>query len=105
MGEFTPFAQWSDVAPTKSLAWYDAYNAVKHHREAEFSKATLEVLLDAVAALHIMQVAQWGPEVFSLLHENRFSPFTAVVAPVISPAEVYMPSLDESRTLSPGLYF
>ena len=25
-----------------------------------------------------MQPAQWGPEVFSLLHENQFSPFTVV---------------------------
>jgi hypothetical protein len=105
LGEFTPFAKWSDTAPTKTLTWYDAYNAVKHHREAAFSKATLEAVLNASAALHIMQMAQWGPEVFGLLHENRFSPFTAAVAPVISLAEIYMPSLDESRSLSQSLYF
>jgi hypothetical protein len=28
--------------------------------------------------LHVVQAAQWGPEVFSLLHENQFSPFTVV---------------------------
>jgi hypothetical protein len=105
LGEFTPFARWSDTAPTKTLTWYDAYNAVKHHREAAFSKATLEAVLNASAALHIMQMAQWGPEVFDLLHENRFSPFTAAVAPVISLAEIYMPSLDETRSLSQSLYF
>jgi hypothetical protein len=105
LGVFTPFEKWSEAAPTKSLAWYDAYNAVKHHREAEFPKATLENLLNAMAALHIMQVAQWGPEVFSLLHENRFSPFSLAHSPDIAISDVYIPSIDESRSLSPGLYF
>lgn len=105
LGPFVPFDRWSDGASTKSLPWYDAYNAVKHHREAEFSKATLENLLNAMAALHIMQVAQWGPEVFSLLHENRFSPFTIVSSPVIAINDVYIPSIDESGKLTPGLYF
>jgi hypothetical protein len=58
-----------------------------------------------MAALHIMQVAQWGPEVFSLLHENRFSPFRLVHSPDINVSDVYIPSMDESRSLSPGLYF
>jgi hypothetical protein len=27
--------------PTRSLVWYDAYNAVKHHREIEFERGSL----------------------------------------------------------------
>lgn len=30
VGQFSPFEAWSDSEPTKSLPWYDAYNAVKH---------------------------------------------------------------------------
>ena len=38
----SPFAGWgSSDKPTQDLAWYDAYNAVKHNREAEFERATL----------------------------------------------------------------
>jgi hypothetical protein len=38
----SPFAGWgSSDKPTQALAWYDAYNAVKHNREAEFERATL----------------------------------------------------------------
>jgi hypothetical protein len=59
----------------------------------------------AMAALHIMQVAQWGPEVFSFLHEDRFSPFTVVKSPDMGMREIYMPAIDESRGLTPGLYF
>jgi hypothetical protein len=105
LGEFKPFAQWNDTAPTLTLPWYDAYNAVKHHREAAFSKATLEAVLNAAAALHIMQIAQWGPEVFELLHENRFSPFGVTAAPTINLAEIYMPGLDNDRSMSKGHYF
>ena len=42
MGELAPFALWEEARPTGSLAWYDAYNAVKHDRERNFSRATLE---------------------------------------------------------------
>jgi hypothetical protein len=36
-----PFKGWSNSKTTQSLAWYDAYNAVKHDRETEFEKGTL----------------------------------------------------------------
>jgi hypothetical protein len=105
LNAFTPFAKWTSTSPTQSLQWYDAYNAVKHHREARFSQATLQNLLNAMSALHIMQVAQWGPEVFSFLHENRFSPFTVVKSPDVGMGEIYMPAIDESGSLTPDLYF
>jgi hypothetical protein len=40
--------------------WYDAYNAVKHHREANFAQGTLEAALNAVAGCAILACAQFG---------------------------------------------
>ena len=102
---FTPFAGWDNASTTKSIGWYDAYNSVKHDREAEFSKATLGNLLNAMAALHVMQAAQWGPEVYSRFHGNRFSPFDVVKYPEYEPSELYIPCIDGSGRLEPALYF
>ena len=33
-----PFLGWTTDGSTKSLSWYDAYNAVKHDREAAFTQ-------------------------------------------------------------------
>ena len=54
-----PFHNWNAQAPTQSLSWYDAYNAVKHDREHEFHRATLEAAIDAVTACAIMLAAQY----------------------------------------------
>lgn len=56
-----PFAGWSSTGgPTHTLKWYDAYNAVKHNREAKFERATLGHAFDAVTACAIMMAAQFG---------------------------------------------
>jgi hypothetical protein len=57
-----PFEGWATetAAPTKSLGWYEAYNAVKHNREAEFAKGTLENVFQAVSACVVMLAAQYG---------------------------------------------
>jgi hypothetical protein len=70
-----------------------------------FSQATLENLLNAAAALHIMQAAQWGPEIFSLMHDNRFSPFWITHIPTFSTAEIYLPPLERGAALTPICYF
>jgi hypothetical protein len=54
-----PFQGWNIPAPTQSLLWYDAYNAVKHDREREFHRATLEAAIDAVTACAIMLAAEY----------------------------------------------
>lgn len=102
---FLPFNGWDNSKPTQSLSWYNSYNSIKHNREAEFSKATLKNLLDAMAALHIMQVAQWGLEIYSMLHDNRFSPFQVEQYPTFQTSELYMPSIDGKESLTAGLYF
>lgn len=54
-----PFAGWS-AQEDGDLPWYDAYNAVKHHREANFAQGTLEAALNAVAGCAILACAQFG---------------------------------------------
>ena len=104
-GSFSPFDEWDATSPTQSLQWYGAYNAVKHNREVEFEKATLEHLLNAMAALHIMQVAQWGPQLFDTFHDNCFSPFHLVQSPEFGASDMYLPSLDGSGRLIETPYF
>lgn len=55
-----PFKGWDSNAPTASLKWYDAYNAVKHNRENEFQRATLRHVFEAVTACFILMTAQFG---------------------------------------------
>jgi hypothetical protein len=55
-----PFSGWSSSAATKSLDWYDAYNAVKHDREANLRRATFGNVLKAAAASIAMGAAQFG---------------------------------------------
>ncbi len=57
---FKPYEAWSDKDPTRSLKWYDAYNAVKHDRETQFGRATLRHVFDAISACVIMMVSQFG---------------------------------------------
>lgn len=62
--KFQPFLGWDDSSPTKSLAWYDAYNSVKHNRGDNIQEANLEHLLDSISALHILLQSQYGYKIF-----------------------------------------
>ncbi|WP_346400422.1 hypothetical protein [Pseudomonas syringae] len=88
--EFQPFRYWNLMIPTSSLPWYEAYNQVKHDREGSFNLGTLHHVLQAAAALHIMQVAQFGPGIFDILRGNRFSIFKVVEGPIFDLSEVYL---------------
>ena len=78
---FKPFEPWLEKNPTKSLFWYDAYNKVKHHREENIREATLFNVLNSVAAIHILNSAQYGPEIYSNQYGNEYSPFDLLSAP------------------------
>jgi hypothetical protein len=98
-----PFRNWTSTSkrPTKDLSWYDAYNAVKHDRENEFSRATLEHTIQAVAACVVMVCAQfgWG---FSIANRADLrSYFTMVAAPDWEPSEVYTPLLSANELTFP----
>jgi hypothetical protein len=88
-GRFSPFRGWDASAPTTTLAFYDAYNAVKHDREKEFSRATLRHSLEATCACFIMAIAQFGYS--SVVQKNRdiLEFFRIAQRPSWSPSEVY----------------
>lgn len=56
-----PFENWDSTQPTKSLKWYDAYNKVKHNKNQNYDKATLENCLNAVAAVIILFSVRYSP--------------------------------------------
>lgn len=91
LGDFRPFEKWDAAEPTRSLVWYDAYNKTKHDREHHFSNATFGHGITALAALHVMISAQWGPETFSFLFDRVESPFELTSLPQWSPDELYLP--------------
>jgi hypothetical protein len=60
LSSLCPFKKWSTNSPTKTLSWYDSYNAVKHDREGSFHRSNLISAVQAVAAAWIMLAAQFG---------------------------------------------
>ena len=61
LSAFRPFERWgSTEATTRDLPWYDAYNAVKHNREAHFREARLDHAFQSLSACVIMMAAQFG---------------------------------------------
>jgi len=75
----SPFRDWDPSSPTQSLRWYEAYNQVKHDREAQFQAATLENALDAVIACDILRQAQYYCDPY----------FEHVTSPTWHPSEYY----------------
>lgn len=69
LGIFKPFKKWNPSAPTSSIFWYESYNQVKHDRGGTKSKATLEALINAIAAIHILLESQYGKELFEFRNQ------------------------------------
>src|ERR1700677_321783 len=105
LGQFSPFDQWDQLKATKSLPWYNAYNAVKHHREERFNFASLGHLIDAAAALHILQSAQFGPEMYHRFFGNERSPFYTIKHPVHELSDMYVPDFVNNNDMSATRYF
>jgi hypothetical protein len=89
MKALKPFENWKpSTSPTKDLAWYDAYNAVKHDREQNFPRASLLNAFNAVCASFVMLCAQFGmPEYWARPEIRSFFKLSAF--PKWDPAEVY----------------
>lgn len=66
----SPFKNWKVSAPTQSIAWYDAYNKVKHDKGSNMTKATLKNCLDAVAAAIILFSIRYSPHVLYLENDS-----------------------------------
>jgi hypothetical protein len=56
----SPFKTWDESRPTRSLPWYDAYNATKHDREQSLDRATLQHCIEALSAVVALFCAQFG---------------------------------------------
>ena len=62
---FTPYADWTTpIQGQPRLVWYDAYNQVKHAREANFAAASLQNVIMAIGALHITLHSFFSNEIF-----------------------------------------
>lgn len=97
--EMQPFKVWSAQNPTGSLPWYSAYNETKHGREMFLSSATLGHCMDAVAAVYIMCLAQFGAEFV----DDRF---IVTQGPRWSPDDCYMRAPDgDENAWAPVPYF
>ncbi len=56
--ELTPWLNWRETKCPP--LWWSANNKVKHHRNDEFNKATLENTLNSVAGLFVLLTAYYG---------------------------------------------
>lgn len=63
-----PFRGWTSDAPTQSLGWYRAYNAVKHDREKSFAEASLVNAIQSVTAVVAICLAEFG---INFLRQSR----------------------------------
>jgi hypothetical protein len=89
---------WLRSDPTKSLGWYDAYNGVKHNREAEFACGTLQRAFEAVSACASLLIAQFGATALC----RELSSFVHLDTPTWPVEEMYLPKLAEADWIPIG---
>lgn len=98
LGSFRPFLGWNSQQPTQSIGWYHAYNSVKHNRGANMSMATLEAVINSIAAISILLKAQHGPIDFgSIIDMPNLDIFKTIKEPTWAINEISMPLLDDSK--------
>jgi len=68
---FSPFKDWEEQKPTKSLVWYDAYNEIKHDREENLKLATLQNAVLAVGAAVVIFYSQYGSNLGPFTHDQK----------------------------------
>lgn len=95
--KLNPFENWIEEKSSQSIPWYDGYNDVKHDRESKFHRATMDNVLNSLAALHIVLCAQWGPgflESTGLSSSDFTSPFLVDDQPKYELGQFYLPPFD-----------
>jgi hypothetical protein len=102
LGEFSPFSSWVEAKPTQSLAWYDAYNSVKHNNAGEFKNATLESALNAIAAVAILLTAQYGTNM--QFWRELIGNFFEIECPKWNINEYYFPPIDDDEWFTEKLF-
>jgi hypothetical protein len=78
---FAPFSSFSnDIRENRSPEWYRAYNNVKHNRTEKFNQASLDNVIQAVGAVYVLLVAQFGP---GFDHISQISSGTIHIIPTL----------------------
>ena len=54
----TPYEEWSqwNIHSGNLLSWWDAYNLIKHNRQENITKASMENVVTSLAALNIIEM-------------------------------------------------
>lgn len=58
--ELIPFHGWNVLQAAQSLAWWQAFDNIKHNRLGSFSDANQENVLNMLAALYLLEMKQFG---------------------------------------------
>lgn len=96
---FQPFDGWEASRPSASLAWFDAYNSLKHDKRNNQHKATMRNALNAAAAYYALTYAVFGGQMFTgYLSEQFFFHFEG--KPNWAIDEIYFPP-DEGAAWTP----
>ena len=83
----TPWDEWTK--PNGVPLWWTAYNKTKHHRDAEYHRANLENMLNAIAGLFVMVL---------YLYRDKAQSGELVPAPqLLHVAEQHCRGIDHSR--------
>jgi hypothetical protein len=90
LGIFSPFLEWEINRPTQSLPWYDAYNKIKHDREANFQYANVKNALNSIVAYAILLIAQYGHN-NPIWEEHMRKFFSIIQTPSWSLEDFYVP--------------
>ena len=103
----SPFFGWNSTHPTKSLAWYDAYNKTKHDREKHFAEATLENCLQAISAVIAMFCARHSP--FPLIEGSSslsalFTQHFDIELSTPDPKSFYVPEIEAPGDIRDDLF-
>lgn len=99
VGSTHPYESWSNDMPTKTLPWFEAYNAVKHDAIHSLPQASFKHVYEAMSALYILHLAQWGPNVFENLQLP--TPFVYVEFPEFDVNEIPVLAAGENSKYIP----
>jgi hypothetical protein len=92
-----PFADWAKTS--RPLAWYQAYNKIKHDREKQFERATLRCAFEAITGFFVMLCAQYGWN-FAFRDDQAVSAFFHLVdRPKWDASEAYTPKHEGEKQL------
>ena len=102
LGIFAPFKEWDTCHTTESIAWYDAYNKVKHNRNDNIANANIKHLLDAVSAIHILLESQYGEGIFhSIFGQPEYkSLFEIITRPTWEISKINVPIFKDGHPLN-----